>query len=261
MHKDRSPEASALWREAGRGFARLFQSAAAFASWQTPSASLALSGIGFPDLNCGVVDAGETVEEDVLAMANRLRERALPGLLLLSDAAGADARTVAEAAGLVSVGRMPLMALSARHLDEPSTRLTVRRVVNAPDLSAANRVMAEAFDLPGEAVEQAFPAAILEVCDVQVFLVLDGEKPVGALQATLGEGITGIWSMSTLPEYRRQGIARTGLGHVLNERFAMGCQAALLIATEAGKPLYDAFGFRVEEWCDVWLCNPEGPEA
>ena len=249
------PGEQALWREAGRGFGRLFRASAGFEWWQSPTASLAVSGIPAPDLNCGLVDAGEAVAENVAAVAGRLRDRRLPGLVLVTDAAGDEGRSAAAAAGLVPVARMPLMAMAATALCMQPSPFTVRRVAHAADLSAANRVMAAAFELPPDQVEEAFPAAMLSATDIRVDLVLDGDEPVGALQTTSEGGLTGIWSMATLPNHRRRGIARVGLADALARRFSEGCHTAFLIATEAGRPLYDAIGFKVVAWSDAWLCE------
>ena len=254
-HPSHQPDAADLWREAGRGFARLFHASAAFSWFQSSTACLALSGVACPDLNCGVIDTGPAIAEDVLTMTTQLREHHVPGLLLITDAAGPDARAVAESVGLVSVGRMPLMVMKAQQLKPPSRQFSLRRVVDGADLLAAIHVMATAFDLSAEMVDQVFTEALLAARDIDTALVLDGDHPVGAIQATTTAGVTGIWSMATLPEHRRRGIARAALTEVLNQHFAKGSHTAFLIATQAGRPLYDAFGFEVIDWCEVWLCQ------
>lgn len=255
-HTLRCHDEATLWREAGRGFGRLFRASAGFESWQTPSTALAVTGVQVPDLNCGVIDAGEAVGAAVTAMAGHLHSRRLPGLLLVTDAAGVDARAAAEAAGLTLAGRMPLMSMAAGIVAAQATTFTVRRVTDTADLSAANRIMAAAFNLPVEVLHEAFPPAMLAADEVCVDLVLEGEEPVGALQSTVAEGLAGIWSMATPPHHRRRGIARAGLSYALRGRFAEGCDTAFLIATDAGRPLYEAIGFRVAAWCDVWVSDP-----
>jgi len=126
---------------------------------------------------------------------------------------------------------------------------------------AATEVMAAAFDLPRSHVQAAFPPGILAANDVCVDLVLDGEEAVGALQSTIADGMAGIWSMATLPGHRRRGVARAGLMHALTHRFSDGCHTAFLIATDAGRPLYDALGFEVAAWCDVWLVEGDRPSV
>lgn len=255
-HSAQCGDPAKLWREVGIGFERLFRAAAGFKSWTTPSATLAVSGVCVADLNCGVIDAGDAAPDVVLVMAEHLRQQRLPGLLLVTDAAGRKASAAAESAGLVLAGRMPLMSMAAGVLGPELTHFTVRRVTDAADLSAANRVMAAAFDLSYDRVQEPFSPRILTAIDVRVELVLDGDQPVGALQSTTAEHMTGIWSMATLPAHRRRGIARAGLLHALASRFAEGCEVAFLVATADGQPLYEDVGFGVVAWCNVWLVDP-----
>lgn len=255
------PEADGLWREAGRGFGRLFRASAGFEWWETPTATLALSGVGCPDLNCGLIHAGESVAADLAAMAGRLRQRGLPGLVLVPEASAAVACATAEAAEVVLAGRMPLMTWNANAVDTVPERFSVRRVATTADLSAANRLIAAAFELPVDRVQAAFAPGMLEVPGVRAGLVLDGDEPVGALQLTVAEGLTGIWSMATLPRHRRRGVARAALTHALASGVAEGCRAAFLIATDAGRPLYEAVGFSIAAWCDVWLVPEQPPNC
>lgn len=252
-------DAALLWREVGLGFGRLFRAAAGFEWRQTPSATLAVSGVDLADLNCGVIDAGDTAPEAVLDVADRLRQRRLPGLLLLTDAVGPKADAAAESAGLAPAGRMPLMRMEAGTVGPESTHFTVRSVTGTAELAAANRVMAAAFDLPSDRLQEAFAPGMLAAGDVRVDLVLDGHEPVGAIQSTTADRMTGIWSMTTLPTHRRRGVARAGLVHALTARFAEGCDTAFLVATPAGQPLYEDVGFRVAAWCTVWLVDAQSP--
>ena len=50
-------------------------------------------------------------------------------------------------------------------------------------------------------------------------------------------------SMYTNPAYRRQGIARKLLDHVVEEARTYGCGAVWITASEMGVLLYTAYGF------------------
>ena len=57
-------------------------------------------------------------------------------------------------------------------------------------------------------------------------------------------GRIGILSnMYTTKAYRRQGIAKTLLSHVVDEAQRHGCGDVQITAADAGVPLYEAFGF------------------
>lgn len=244
-----------LWQAAGRGFEALFRAAPARDVVRASAGMLAVGGVPIPDLNCGVVWAADGAASAIRELAGELVRRRLPGILLVADSAGPEARAAAAEARLLAAARMPLMTRVPGTLDGGS-RYTTRRARSTADLRAANRSIAAAFEIPVEPVDTVFGPGLLDSSDVAVELVLEGDDPVGSLQTTSCESLVGVWSMATPPASRRRGIARSGLSQVLERRFSSGAALAFLVATEAGRPLYDAVGFRTVAWCTAWVCSP-----
>jgi GNAT superfamily N-acetyltransferase len=62
----------------------------------------------------------------------------------------------------------------------------------------------------------------------------------------------GIYAVGTVPEWRRRGLARTLVEHVLADAGRKGSRTATLQSTRMGQPLYESLGFvaagRYEEW-------------
>ena len=62
----------------------------------------------------------------------------------------------------------------------------------------------------------------------------------------------GIYAVGTLPTWRRKGLARMLLEHVLADAQRRGARTASLQSTRMGQPLYESLGFtpvgRYEEW-------------
>ena len=89
------------------------------------------------------------------------------------------------------------------------------------------------------------------------WLALDGDKIVGTSGMSFVErppifscpsGKMGILSsMYTKPDYRRQGIAKELLTHVVNEAKEYGCGTVQITASDMGGKLYSAFGFKHNE--------------
>lgn len=244
-----------LWQAAGRAFEQLFRWAPGAGVVHVPGAMLAVTGLPAPDLNCGVVGDGDDPAVATRSLVDELHGRNLPGLLLITDAAGRGAHDAAETSGLVRAARMPLMVCADGPMAVDS-RFVTRRATTRSDLAAANCLIAAAFELPAATVDAAFGPQLLDAADVAVELTCDGDEPVGCLQVTDSKSLVGIWSMATPPAQRRRGVARSGLTHVLEGRFTAGASLAYLIATEAGRPLYDAVGFRVVAWCTAWAFVP-----
>ena len=85
------------------------------------------------------------------------------------------------------------------------------------------------------------------------WIALDGERIVGTSGMSFVEkppyfgcpnGRIGLLSsMFTEPGYRRRGIAKTLLSHVVDEARAYGCGSVQITASDEGVLLYTAFGF------------------
>lgn len=84
-------------------------------------------------------------------------------------------------------------------------------------------------------------------------LVMDGDRPVACATLCYYETIptlshpTGhrahMMNVYTVPEARRQGIARQLLTGLIEEARSRGVTEILLDATDAGRPLYESLGF------------------
>ena len=86
------------------------------------------------------------------------------------------------------------------------------------------------------------------------YLVLDGEEFVGAGGISFYEVLPTcdnpsgqkayIMNLYTAPAYRRQGIAHRTLSLLMDVARERGVTSVALEATDMGRPLYEAYGFR-----------------
>jgi len=79
----------------------------------------------------------------------------------------------------------------------------------------------------------------------RVYLALQDGVPAAAACATPSPGRVDIYSVSTRPEYRRRGLARGLLLHLLASERALGGAVAGLRTVDALVPFYERLGFRV----------------
>ena len=82
-------------------------------------------------------------------------------------------------------------------------------------------------------------------------MVVDDVAVAGAWSYLRGSDC-GIYAVGTLPQWRRRGLARALLEHVLADAARRGAATATLQSTVMGRPLYSDLGFRAvgryEEW-------------
>ena len=141
------------------------------------------------------------------------------GLRVLTEAPGMYADSLAPGAPLVDL----------------------RPVVDSAARAAFARIISATFDIP-----QAVCTAVYESergwnggLDGYVGYV-DG-KPVTTAAVAEGGGVSGFYSVATLPAYRRKGYAEATMRQALQER---GGTKTVLQSTQAGLKLYEKMGYR-----------------
>jgi GNAT superfamily N-acetyltransferase len=121
-------------------------------------------------------------------------------------------------------------------------------------LAEANDVASESARIAMEDANRRYFEAALADGGFAAWLALDG----GEIVATSGlsfsvvppsfkwpDGkVAYIMNMYTIPEYRRRGVGTELLRRIVGEAKAMGYKKITLTATQAGRPLYEKFGFR-----------------
>ena len=124
-----------------------------------------------------------------------------------------------------------------------STRIQVLRAANSLDDAADMTAVEEQSRLYYQQAGDEYAA----------LLVYDGDRVIGTGGVSFyrvmptyhnpsGEKAY-IMNMYTAPEYRRRGIARKTLDMLVEECQRRGVRFITLEATEAGRPLYESYGF------------------
>src|SRR5262249_54899902 len=81
----------------------------------------------------------------------------------------------------------------------------------------------------------------------------DGQVVSTTTLACYGQQLAWIGMVLTRPEYRGRGLARRLFAHVLNQAESLGIKTLKLDATLQGQPLYERFGFSVEQRIERWV--------
>ena len=89
-------------------------------------------------------------------------------------------------------------------------------------------------------------------------LVADGQAVATAYTHRNGTDC-GVYAVGTLEPWRRRGLARALVEHVLADAFAAGMRTATLQSTPMGQPLYESLGFRAVGRYEEWLYSPGQP--
>lgn len=71
-----------------------------------------------------------------------------------------------------------------------------------------------------------------------------GNRPAGAGMLFPHGGMGGVYNMSTLPEFRRRGVATAVMSAILQDARSLECEYVGLTPTLMGRSLYQRLGFR-----------------
>jgi GNAT superfamily N-acetyltransferase len=251
-----APTSASLWAAARRAFLGLFGSIDGAEAWLAPGALLGVSGGPTADFNMAIIDSG--ADEAVLGeFVDRVKKVGLPAAFMFSSACAGRLHPVATELGLTEAGNAPLMALTISSAAAQPAGFAVDRVDDVKGLALVTGLVADAFEQDRQWVGRTFCApALLDSRAFDFFLASKDGEPYSAV-TTSAEGTTvGIWSMATPENRRRQGAGRAALLAAIEHHRRLGATTFYLIATPAGKPLYDSVGFTTVEDFPIWVYQP-----
>jgi GNAT superfamily N-acetyltransferase len=141
--------------------------------------------------------------------------------------------------------RMPVMVRQPAPLRvalAPEVRVT--EVGDADELAAAERIMVDGFPLRGYQPyvrASALPPRLLSLPEWRVWLAYRHARPAAAAYTYDDGTAVGVYWLATLPEHRSAGLGRAIMTTAVA---AYPSRIFTLVATDAGRPLYESLGFR-----------------
>ena len=217
---------------------------------------LGLSGGPTADFNMALIDTGADDVAVLVEFVERVTNAGLPATFMLSSACAGRLGPKAKEKGLVEVGNAPLMALRDGPQLPHVSGFSAHRVINEKDLGVVADLVAAAFALDREWVGRTFCAdALLDSPALSFFLASKEGEAYSAVTTTASRNTVGIWSMATSPNHQRQGAGRAALLAAIEHHRNLGATTFYLIATPAGKPLYDSVGFTTVDEFPIWVAG------
>lgn len=246
---------SHLWRLTGEAAALLFRAAPGYEARLTQHAALALSGEPVADLNCAVIGEGPQADDRLREYVQVIQTRDLPAIVFLPEGVADQLAPVARELGLQHAGPLPLMVYRPSDVHAKPGDYQIERIETEQGLQEVSEVEASAFGLPLESVTRVNGPMLLDGPGLDIFLARQAGSPVSTVQSTRAGTTVGIWIMGTPPEHQRKGAGRALLDHVISYHHARGAKLFYLLATEAGRPLYERVGFSTDSEAVVWVAG------
>jgi hypothetical protein len=220
-------------------------------------AVLAISGGPTADFNMAMLDVASDDVAVLREFVARVRTAGVQALFMLSSASSARLAAIAREEGLSEAAGGPLMLLMGEPRNAlPTDTFAIEQVTEPRRLSSVVDLVSSAFGLDHAWVGKTFSApSLLNAPGVHYFLATKDGSPLSTVMTTTGKGPVGIWNMATAPERQRQGAGRAVLHAAIDYHRARGKNSFYLIATPAGKPLYDATGFTTVDELAIWVAG------
>jgi len=150
------------------------------------------------------------------------------GLLCIAESPGMEAWPLPPP-------RRPLHALEWRRVDDAATRQAFTHLVSV------------SFQVPFSIAEQIYACEKAWTSSLEGYVGYIGGEPICSCGLVENECSVGIYSVSTLPPWRRKGYAESLMRQALATRPASTC--VILQSSRAGQRLYYEMGFhRVTRW-------------
>lgn len=157
-----------------------------------------------------------------------------------------DARTLFS-----NFGMSPLtepVGMFADRLSPPKHRmpeLEIRRVEDEPTRRAFAHVTSVAFEIPLKICLDVYGSGDAWSGDFHGFVGYAGQLPVTTAATVVAANVVGVYSVGTLPRYRKRGYAESIMRQALAiQKEHTGLEASILQATQSGLRLYQKMGYR-----------------
>lgn len=125
-------------------------------------------------------------------------------------------------------------------------RFEIRRVTDAAGLEDHRVVVTEGFGVARSIAIETTGLGLLGTPECTIYVGYAGGLPVTSGLGWRSGRVIGVYAISTVPAARRHGYGEAMTTRVMADGIAAGCDVAVLQASEAGRPMYERLGFRVD---------------
>lgn len=155
-------------------------------------------------------------------------------------------RTISQPPGMLSHG--------LRRTDWPVPEFECRPVIDGPSRTAFAAITGACFDIPAAIASSVYEPEQAWQGAYRGYIAVVRGIPVATVAIVAAGGALGIYSLGTLPLYRRRGYGEALMRAAIErERERTGIEKLVLQSTNAGYRLYRRLGFRDVTRYSVYL--------
>lgn len=136
------------------------------------------------------------------------------------------------------------MFRSLQDVPEVDNPLDIQQVGTYRGLQDFTDVMESGMYGSGKRLDEDFFVDLAAQSDFMFTVGYEGDTPVATAMSHLADGLAGLFAIAVHPDYRGKGYGKAATLDIMHRSRAAGFDACMLIATDAGVPLYDKLGYR-----------------
>jgi GNAT superfamily N-acetyltransferase len=164
-----------------------------------------------------------------------------------------DADRIFNRYGLRPLTQAP--GMYTRKLLPPSRKLPsleVRPVADSRTRTAFAEIMSVGFEIPSGICAAVYGSEFAWTGGLRGYVGFANGRPVTTAAAMLTDDVIGLYSVATLPAYRRLGYAEAIMRQVIEEA---GVDGTVLQSTRLGLSLYERMGYRMVTNFNVYIAD------
>jgi hypothetical protein len=208
--------------------------------------------------NQALVEADDPTPATIGEAVAVLRDRGGPFVVNLRMGVDDGVIPVTAGLGLVPISAGPWMPGMALHplpgkASQPSAaspgeaieaRHDIRKVTDAAGLEDHIRAGAAGFEMPEALLRRTMSGSLAAGDDVAIYVAYEDGRPVGSGLGFRTGRVVGVYNIATVPWARKRGFGVAMTTRIVTDGAALGCDVAVLQASELGYPIYERMGFR-----------------
>ena len=167
-----------------------------------------------------------------------------PWLMWVREGVDDELLDAGRRAGLRDAGGPPSMVLaSIGSAPQRPRQLDIEVVTDQMHLDACRDLMARGFEMPVEIARRLLTEHLLADPGFVVVMGSVEGQPVSVALVSITGSTAGIYNVATPVEHRRRGFGAAVTWAAIEAGARLGCQHAVLQASELGEPVYREMGF------------------
>jgi ribosomal protein S18 acetylase RimI-like enzyme len=215
---------------------------------QTPTFLRVITGEAHPLGNVAIVNDSSDPAV-AAAAAQALVDAAVPAAVIYTVDVPAAAEQYLAAAGFARAEPIPAMVVGIDELpavDLPPSCEWLR--VGPEEAAEFTQVLAAGFEMPLGLARRFSPQTLgidpTPSAPTQYFAVRAQGRLVATAVLFLADALAGIYSVATLPAFRRRGLGAYATAQALRSAATLGYRVGVLQSSQAGYAVYRGLGFR-----------------